>query len=231
MSLPVKTLDTTFGRCGLIAVDAAADIDPSAALRVDLISARDTLHPDERVAADALGRARRRDWIAGRAALRALLAAALSEPPPPVIPNERGAPVLPPGWVGSISHKRGLAAALIAPDEGWTVGIDVELATVPKRDLANKVLTPDERTALKTLSDDDRGRRVIQTFAIKEAIYKAIDPVVQRFVGFHEVEVAIGDNGTCAVRRVDPAAIPLEIEAEWRDHAGLWLCTARARRP
>jgi hypothetical protein len=61
-------------------------------------------------------------------------------------------------------------------------------------------------------------------------VYKAIDPVVRRYVGFREVEVAIGQGGACEVRPVDRAAIPVAIEAEWREHAGLWVCTARARR-
>jgi hypothetical protein len=77
-------------------------------------------------------------------------------------------------------------------------------------------------------------------FAIKEAIYKAIDPHLRRYVGFTEVELDLepgepgepgdpGDPGDpCGACRVTHA-LPLAIEAAWREHAGHWLATARAR--
>jgi 4'-phosphopantetheinyl transferase EntD len=229
----VLALASRFGACGLLRVDDDGDLAAGAALggapRVALAAAHAALHPDERVVADAMAPARRRDWIAGRAALRALFADA-AVAPPPVAADDRGAPVTPPGWVASISHKRGLAAALLAPDAGWTIGVDLEVAAPPRLDVASRVLTDGERAGLAGLAGDERGRRITLVFAIKEAVYKAIDPVVRRFVGFREVEVALGEDGTCAVRAVDATAIPVAIEAEWREHAGLWVCTARARR-
>ena len=60
-----------------------------------------TLHPDEQTLAAALGPARLRDWVAGRAALRRLLDAA-GAPSTPLLIDDRGAPILPAGWIGSI---------------------------------------------------------------------------------------------------------------------------------
>lgn len=217
----LTTVVTRFGTCALLAIGDDAE----------LAAAHAGLHPDERIAADRFGPVRRRDWIAGRAALRALLASAAPAPVVPVAADDRGAPVVPAGWVASISHKRGLAAALLAPDRGWTVGVDVEHAVAPRQEVGSRILTDAEQIGLSALAPADRGRRVTLAFAIKEAVYKAIDPVLRRYVGFREVELAITDDGGCAVRPVDADAIPLAIEAEWREHAGLWLCTARARRP
>jgi enterobactin synthetase component D len=227
MPAPIAAITTRFGTCGLLSIDAPHDAAP----QVDLASAHAGLHPDERAAADQLGPVRRRDWIAGRAALRALFAAAGAAPDAPLARDDRGAPVVPAGWVASISHKRGLAAAVLAPDRGWTLGVDVEHAVPPRVDLGNRILTDAEQLTVSALPEADRGRRVTLAFAIKEAVYKAIDPLVRRYVGFREVELAIAADGRCAVRPVDGDAIPLEIEAEWREHAGLWLCTARARKP
>jgi len=229
---PIATVASRFGTCGLLAIDESEPTgEPDAVPQIALEVAHAGLHPEEQRIADALAPVRRRDWIAGRAALRALFAAAGPAPAPAVASDDRGAPVVPAGWVASISHKRGVAAAVLSPDRGWTIGIDVERAAPPRLDLSGRILTEAEQVVLAGLPAAERGRRVTLAFAIKEAVYKAIDPVVRRYVGFREVELAIADDGGCAVRPVDPDAIPLVIEAEWRERAGLWLCIARARLP
>jgi len=67
------------------------------------------------------------------------------------------------------------------------------------------------------------GRGVTLRFAIKEAIYKAIDPYVRRYVGFTEVELELAGDAVAVT-----TALPFAIEATWREHAGHWLATARA---
>jgi len=237
-ALPITTIATPFAACGLLWVEDP-DIDakrplarPPEFLAASTETALAALHPDERIVAEGLAPARRRDWIAGRAALRALFCTLEPNqlPAPPLASNDRGAPMAPPGWVASISHKRGLAAVMLAQDSGYTIGIDVELAAPTRVDLAARILTDAERSTLLALSPQERGRRVTLAFAVKEAVYKAIDPVVRRHVGFREVELAIAVDGSCTVRPLDRAAIPLAIEAHWQEYAGFWLCTARARR-
>ncbi|MCX5743713.1 MAG: hypothetical protein NT062_14570 [Proteobacteria bacterium] len=140
------------------------------------VASDDRLHPDERVHAATLSPVRRREFIAGRTALRRLVDASVA-----ILGDDRGAPILPVGLVGSISHTATRVAAIVAPDEGW-----------------------------------------------REAIYKAIDPFVRRYVGFQEVELAIEDDGRA---RVVATLLPLEIEARWeRLDDGHWLSTARALR-
>ena len=56
--------------------------------------------------------ARRRELVAGRTALRTALGMSV-----PILPDDRGAPQLPAGWVGSISHKRAIAVAFRAATE------------------------------------------------------------------------------------------------------------------
>jgi len=158
----------------------------------------------------------------GRVALRAALAelgcTAIDIPR-----DDRGAPVVPAGFVGSISHKHGRAAALAARDDGARLGIDLERAVAPGQPIERRVLTERERERLGA----DR-RAVALCFAIKEAIYKAVDPFVRRFVGFAEVEVELGERGACTVRVVDPARLPVAIAAWWCERDGHWLATARA---
>lgn len=182
----------------------------------DLAAALTALPAAERDHARTLGDIRRRELIAGRTALHL----ALEDFSHAILPDDRGAPILPAGLSGSVSHKGAFAAAIVAPADGGFVGIDLERAAPPRSDIARRILTAREQAALP-----DRGRAVTLRFAIKEAIYKAIDPVVRRYVGFTEVELDLLAD-SCAIT----TEIPLAIEAHWREHGEHWLATARARR-
>jgi 4'-phosphopantetheinyl transferase EntD len=154
---------------------------------------------------------------------RAAMCEALAMPGLDIPRDDRGAPVIPAGWLGSISHKHERAAALVARDDGTgaRIGVDLEVAAEPRQPIESRVLRPRELAALR-----DR-REVTLYFAIKEAIYKAVDPFVRRFVGFTEVELALADGGACVVT----SELSLAIEAWWCERDGHWLATARAVRP
>lgn len=188
------------------------------------------LAPEELGVASAWAPARRRTWMAGRAALRtALLHAGF--PAPPVLADNRGAPILPSGVVGSVSHKEHVAVALVAraePGSTARIGVDVELDVSLRIDIARKVLTDDERAELATLSDPERLAEVRLRFSAKEAIYKALDPFVRRYVGFHEVSVRPLPDGTSHVQLHLPRAEgPFGVEVRWTRRDGLILTTAR----
>ncbi len=152
----------------------------------------------------------------GRLALREVLAM-----PELVVGNDdRGAPIAPAGWVASIAHKRDRAAALVAPDDGARIGVDLEHARAPRGPIEHRVLNDRELAAIAD------PREVTLYFAVKEAIYKAVDPFVRRYVSFHEVELALAP-GTSDVAVI--SALPFAIEAWWCEHDGCWLATARAR--
>ena len=185
-------------------------------LEGDAVEAAATaLHADERAHAGTLTAHRRREWIAGRTALRSLVVSEL-----PLLSDDRGAPRAPAGRVVSVSHKGALGAALVALDDGARIGLDVEVAAPPRLDIAARILTARELAVLP-----DRGRAVTLRFAIKEAIYKAVDPFVRRYVGFQEVELEFRDSGI-----VVTSELGLAIEAAWLEHDGHWIATARARR-
>ncbi|MDB4952803.1 MAG: 4-phosphopantetheinyl transferase [Myxococcales bacterium] len=198
-------LETPHGRCLIIDLG-----DPQIA----------SLPAAEQVLAKALGEIRQRELVAGRTALRELLGTREA-----ILADDRGAPVLPAGFVGSISHKGSRAAAIVAPAGLGHIGIDLELAVAPRQPIGRRILTADEQ---RTIGDD--GRAVTLHFAIKEAIYKAVDPIVRRYVGFTEVSLVVGPPGECSVTVVDRSALPVTIEAWWTELEGHWVATARARR-
>ena len=161
------------GRCVGIALPA----DEAA---VDAMAAEELL-PEERAVAAALSPVRRRTWVGGRVAMRRALGP-LGRTAPPILADDRGAPLLPAGIVGSISHKEAVAVALVASERDGSerdgkVGIDVELEVWRARDIAAKVLRPEELAELESLPTGERAKAVLLRFSAKEAVYKALDPV------------------------------------------------------
>lgn len=191
------------------------------------------LRPDERAFAEGLGAGRRATWVGGRVALREALLR-LGLPDGLLLPNVRGAPSLPPGAAGSISHKDDVAVAIAARDDGASIGVDVEDPRCARMSIARRVLTAAERASVERRSEARRSAAVVVHFAIKEALYKALDPWLSRYVGFQEVSLAVGAPGPVAVDlRLKPGEGPLAPEAWWCEEPSLdgrVLATARVRR-
>ena len=94
------------------------------------------------------------------------------------------------GVAGSITHKEGLAAALVALESRARVGVDLELDVVRTLDIASRVLTTGELAGIAPLDAIERAREVLLRFSAKEAVYKALDPFVRRYVGFRRSRVS-----------------------------------------
>lgn len=157
------------------------------------------LHPGEANFASELRGHRLNSFVGGRLALR-LATQQLGLQPTAVLPDERGCPTLPPNLRGSISHKRELAVALVSRNHGWSIGIDLEEYGPERPAIAAKVLTAQEYETVQALPTSSQWMSTLLRFSIKEAIYKALDPWVRRYVGFHEAEVEPGTDGDVRVR-------------------------------
>lgn len=201
------------------------------------------LTADERDRARALRGYRRPDYIAGRLALRGALNHLGADADACTLGvSDRGAPLVPAGFVGSISHKRPYAIALAALDDGWTRGVDLERRAPTATDIGRRILTDEERRDIADLAATpttdgapglDYKLAVIRRFSVKEAIYKAIDPFVQRYVGFKEVTVLLdaGPESEVAARPhlSPPPPRPLEIHARIIEFREYYISSARAR--
>jgi enterobactin synthetase component D len=208
--------------------------------------------PEDLAVADALGAAalveaeyafaaalpplRRRTWIGGRVAMRVALARVSLEAPA-VLPDARGAPMFPEGVAGSISHKGHVAVALVsseaplAPAGGNAparVGVDVEVDVPSRIDVSSHVLAADEAIEVAMLDPEARAREVLLRFSAKEAIYKALDPFVRRYVAFHELSVSPDPEGGARVTsRLPTVDGCFSFEARWRRFDGIILTSAR----
>jgi 4'-phosphopantetheinyl transferase EntD len=193
------------------------------------------LHPEERAFAAALPSRRRPVWAAGRLALRAAIERAGLTCDSPILSTGRGAPLFPAGIAGSLSHKQSggaiVAAALVAPGDEHSIGIDVEIAVPPVRDIGPKILTPDEAAQVQTLPPDRRRLETLLRFSLKEAIYKAVDPLLRRSLRFTDIAVTPLPGGAADLDwRIPTSATVSRAEAQWDQRDGLVIATARARR-
>jgi 4'-phosphopantetheinyl transferase EntD len=132
----------------------------------------------KRIADFALGR------VCGREALRQ--AGAWSGGAPPAILRHERAPVWPPGYVGSLAHTHGAAAAVAAPAARYRgLGVDVESRNRDTAGVAARILRPEEREALGGLPPE----WVTVWFCVKESIYKALHPATGVYLGFQDARV------------------------------------------
>jgi enterobactin synthetase component D len=189
------------------------------------------LHPEERAWALTQAPRRRMTWVGGRLALRQALEL-LGVTAGPIFATERGAPLLPAGVAGSVTHKAGArAVALVQVDPHWRLGVDLELLAPARPGIARKVLTEAEQERLSSLPQDRYWREVITRFSMKEAIYKAIDRFVGRYVDFKEVEIDPQPDSSAIARLLLRAGEgPFLVETWSRvDDLDQVLSTARVR--
>ena len=157
------------------------------------------LHPVEAALARELKGYRQGQFAGGRLALRRACEQ-LGEQPPAIVRTSRGAPYVGERLVGSVSHKRTLAVGMAARPGNGTLGVDLEDYGPPRLGIAGHVLRPAEVAVLEELPEPRRWIALLIRFSVKEAIYKALDPWVNRYVAYHEAEVTPDLEGRCSVQ-------------------------------
>ncbi|MFF3443925.1 4'-phosphopantetheinyl transferase [Streptosporangium sp. NPDC002721] len=170
---------------------------------------------------------RRREFTTGRWCARDALSR-LGYPPVPVLPGMKGAPVWPPGVVGSITHCPGYRAAAVARSgDVTTLGIDAE----PNKPLPSgvlEVITVDEELGRVTdlLRRDPSVRWDRLLFSAKESVYKAwfpLDPLREPRLDFKEASISF-DPARCGFRARLLAEGPrLGDGVELEEFSGRWL--------
>jgi len=165
---------------------------------------------------------RRAEFLAGRICAQQALLCLTGTPYMPQQGSGR-LPAWPQGFVGSISHSKGLAAAVVAHRSVYrSLGMDLEQTLADEDctdELIHSVLTPAEQAHLAVLHTLARGEKLTLAFSIKESIFKALYPLVHTYFGFKDVELiqcdACGHAGLRLQRRLN---------AEWREGHKLAVC-------
>ena len=161
---------------------------------------------------------RQTEFLAGRLCAHEALRRATGVASIPAVGEDR-APCWPAGVVGSITHGAGWAAAVAARAEQWRgLGLDVErlLASTRADRLAGEILTPRELESYGDLDDSQRATLVTLTFSIKESLFKALYPLVNKRFYFQEAElIHHDDNGQARLRLLN------DLSQEWKSGAEL----------
>lgn len=156
-------LDLPHGRC--VAVQPRSDLSKEKSLTGRAVEAskdhwvRSILHKDEiafglELASDEV----RQTFFLGRLAMRKALQHETIETDFAILRDGYGRPTLPPGYLGSISHKKSTGAAMVSKDLNPRVGlgVDIEYSTPGPRSIARRVLTDDEQCKLGTIPVSSR---------------------------------------------------------------------------
>lgn len=203
---------------GAVAVERGA-ISESAAS-----AAMPALYPVEEALIAGASERRRREFAEARACAREALAAlGVAAGPIPATPD--GAPVWPEGVVGSITHKGGYRAAVVAfRSQIAGIGIDAE----PDQRLPDGVLetiaSPAELDQVESLLERRAGLawdRLL--FCAKEASVKAAQPVGPGASGVRSAEVVLDPDARAFSAKVKQTAI----SGAWGRWAGLLVAVAR----
>ncbi len=134
---------------------------------------------------------RRREFVLGRHAAAEALRLAGMDPPPPVLREPDGSPRWPAGYVGTITHCKGIAASAVCPSPlSRGVGIDLEdLSAEVSPDTYGLVCTPEELSWVEEVLPAEQKIRFLSLFSAKEAGFKAFFPQVRRFIDFRDARL------------------------------------------
>jgi 4'-phosphopantetheinyl transferase EntD len=149
--------------------------------------------PEEALVAKAAPK-RRRDFALGRSCARAALAG-LDHGDAVIGMGEGGAPLWPAGILGSITHTKGYAAALVAEARNYSgVGVDAERLGGVTEDLWPRLFDDTERDHL--MGRGDRAVIATMMFCAKEASYKAW--AMKGALAFRQIHIAPQADGFIA---------------------------------
>ncbi|AHD01687.1 4'-phosphopantetheinyl transferase family protein [Leisingera methylohalidivorans] len=209
----------------LIAADVAvAGADPLAALPVPFAQEAAGLSPNAAAK-------RRNEFAAGRSAAH-LAMKQLGLPPVPVPVGSDRAPVWPEGLVGSLTHTKSCAMAVLArTGDVQALGIDIEEDTPLKDELLPAICSEREQAWLRR--QDNPGQMAKVIFSAKEAAYKCQYTLSRAFYGFDgmelEFDLAAGAYQAVFTAGRPPFARGEAVGGRFAIGAGLIITTAEIR--
>ncbi|MCZ6711296.1 MAG: 4'-phosphopantetheinyl transferase superfamily protein, partial [Gammaproteobacteria bacterium] len=162
-------------------------MDGVAIVAAEVADHLDELSAEEQPAIANAIKKRQWEFATGRHLARQAMSA-IGVAPQAICRDAERRPVWPKGCIGSITHADGLVVAAVARCEVFNgIGIDLECSERVTSKLYNRLFTDPERTTYQ--SADARWPGLL--FSAKEAGYKAVNPLVGKFIGFHDVEVDV----------------------------------------
>jgi len=161
---------------------------------------------------------RQTEFLAGRLCAREAMHQLDGRQHVPLIGEDR-APIWPDDLCGSITHSTGWAAAIVANKQHWrSLGMDAEQLMTSERAsrLAGEILIADELQRMAAGPEHQIALHVTLTFSLKEALFKALYPLVLKRFYFEDAELLDwAEQGTARLR------LKIDLSEEW--HSGVEL--------
>lgn len=144
-----------------------------------------------------------------------------------ILRGERGMPLWPEGFTGSMTHTEGFRAAVAAPTRHvLSIGLDAEPADRLPEEVVGEIARPRELATIEKLRADgiDCADRIV--FCAKEATYKCWFPMTRRWLDFGEAEIDIRPDGTfLSYLLARPTPVPF-FEGRWEERGGYIVTSA-----
>jgi len=184
--------------------DGFPDLSGAAVAMCAVADHRGELFEAERAEINAMAEVRKMGFSSGRYCAHA--AQKLLGLEPQAVERDDRVPIWPGHSKGSITHSRTTAAAIAAVGYGG-VGIDLEETGRVTEKLYESLFSAAEVSHLEGRNYDAAS----VMFSAKEAGYKAVYPLAQQYIGFHEAQVRLspthrefriqyfGQNDACSV--------------------------------
>lgn len=157
-----------------------------------------SVHPGEEFLLSARACEKKKLELAlGREAARSALRQIGYESGPAALRGTGGEPLWPKGVTGSISHCYPWSVAVVVAQGTHDSAVGIDLESVDRlRDIniSNLVCSEEE---LQWVREGDARERLLMVFSAKEAVYKALYPVYQRYIDFRQVELSWLSDQCC----------------------------------
>lgn len=175
------------------------------------VSDRFQSKPEELAHLGSATKSRRDEFSTGRHCLRqALFEFDEIDQAISLLPDDDGVPRFPIGYIGSISHSRGLCIAVAAQSMNYAyLGIDIEKTTRLSKLAMKRVVHSDEMNWVE--SDQTKASLL---FSAKEAFYKAQFPRWRCIGNFHDLTLCITESFQQAEILTISNQFPYELRAQ-----------------
>lgn len=138
-----------------------------------------------------------------------------------ILRGERGMPLWPKGYTGSLTHTDGLRAAVAAPTRlVRSMGLDAEPARPLPPGVLRQIASPAEREVVSGMQGAGQEWAGRLLFCAKEATYKCWFPMTRRWLGFEDAEIELRADGTFVSHLLArPTPVPA-FEGRWALRGG-----------
>ena len=190
----------------------------------------DDLHPAERQEVKAAVDVRKGEFGDARWCAHEALRELGVESAGAILRGERGMPLWPEGYTGSLTHTDGLRAAVAASTRHvHSMGLDAEPAEALPDGVLRSIASDTEIAMVERMRANGQTWADRLLFCAKEATYKCWFPMTRRWLDFDEAEIELRADGTFISRLLArPAPVPL-FEGRWVVRGGYVIASTYVR--